>query len=94
MKRWSFFVYGVGEFGLFLAVYAYMAGFVGNLVVPQSIDSPASDSFGLAVLIDLGLIALFGFSIRSWPGRRSSRCGRESCRNRSSAARTSCSRAW
>jgi protein-S-isoprenylcysteine O-methyltransferase Ste14 len=60
MKRIAFFVYGVTGHLLFLATYAWLAGFVGDLVVPHSIDSPASGSVPLAVAIDLGLIALFG----------------------------------
>jgi protein-S-isoprenylcysteine O-methyltransferase Ste14 len=55
-----FFVYGVTGHLLFLATYVWLAGFVGNLLVPCSIDSPASDSVPLAVAIDLGLIVLFG----------------------------------
>lgn len=59
MKRVSFFVYGVFCHLLFLATYAYMAGFVGNLLVPRSIDSaPAAPA--AAAGIDLALIALFG----------------------------------
>jgi len=60
MKRTAFFVYGVTGHLLFLATYAWLAGFVGNILVPRSIDSPASNSVPLAVAIDLGLIALFG----------------------------------
>jgi protein-S-isoprenylcysteine O-methyltransferase Ste14 len=44
---------------MFLVVYAYMAGFVGNLVVPKSIDSPAGGPHGTAIAIDLSLLALF-----------------------------------
>jgi methanethiol S-methyltransferase len=59
MRRWSFFVYGVFCHLLFLATYAYMAGFVGNLWVPKSLDSaPANDLF--AAGIDVLLIGLFG----------------------------------
>src|SRR5260370_30088162 len=60
MKRIAFFAYGVTGHLLFLATYAWMAGFVGDFLVPRSIDSPASGSVPLAVAIDLGLIALFG----------------------------------
>ena len=60
MRRWSFFVYGVFCHALFLATFACMAGFVGNLLVPKSIDTPASVSAGWAALIDMALIALFG----------------------------------
>jgi protein-S-isoprenylcysteine O-methyltransferase Ste14 len=60
MRRWSFFVYGVVCHLLFVATFAYMAGFVGNLLVPKSIDTPAATSTGGTLFIDLALIALFG----------------------------------
>ncbi len=60
MKRMAFFVYGVTGHLLFLATYAWLAGFVGNLLVPRSIDSPPTDPWPLAAAIDLGLIVLFG----------------------------------
>src|SRR5262249_13231862 len=43
----------------FLAVYAYFAGFVGNFLVPKSIDSGTLGPIGVALAVDLGLIALF-----------------------------------
>src|SRR5262249_26559672 len=68
MRRWCFFVYGVFCHLLFLATFAYMAGFVGNLLVPKSIDSAPADGLG-AVGVDLLLIGLFGLqhSIMSRP---------------------------
>lgn len=60
MQRMAFFIYGVTGHLFFLATYAWLAAFVGGLMVPRSIDSPASDSVALALAIDLGLIALFG----------------------------------
>jgi protein-S-isoprenylcysteine O-methyltransferase Ste14 len=59
MRRWSFFVYGVFCHLLFLVTYAYLAGFVGNLLVPKSIDSAPADVLH-AVGVDVLLIALFG----------------------------------
>ncbi len=59
MKRWLFFLYGVGSHLLFLAVFAYMAGFVGNLLVPKTIDSPAQGSTGTALVINLLLLGVF-----------------------------------
>jgi protein-S-isoprenylcysteine O-methyltransferase Ste14 len=59
MKRWLFFLYGVGSHLLFLAVFAYMAGFVGDLLVPKTIDSPAQGSTGAALVINLLLLGLF-----------------------------------
>lgn len=60
MKRVLFFVYGVANHLLFLAVFAYMAGFVGNFVVPTSIDSPDAAFSWRALIVDTLLIALFG----------------------------------
>ena len=59
MKRWLFFVYGVAGHATFLATYAYMAGFVGNLLVPKSIDAPAGVDTAKAVAINLLLVAMF-----------------------------------
>lgn len=60
MQRTAFFIYGVTGHAIFLAVYAWLAGFVGNFLVPHSIDSQPTTPIPLAVAIDLGLIALFG----------------------------------
>jgi protein-S-isoprenylcysteine O-methyltransferase Ste14 len=59
MRRWSFFVYGVFCYLLFFATYAWMAGFVGNLLVPKSIDSPSAPGL-FSVGLNLLLIGLFG----------------------------------
>jgi methanethiol S-methyltransferase len=59
MKRWIFLLYGVLCHALFFAIYAYMAGFVGNWLVPKSIDSPPGGEFALAVVVDLVLLGLF-----------------------------------
>ena len=56
------FVYGVSCYLLFLAVYAWMAAFVGNLgfgLIP-TIDAPRTGSLAPAILIDALLIAAFG----------------------------------
>jgi protein-S-isoprenylcysteine O-methyltransferase Ste14 len=59
MKRWLFLAYGIGAHAAFLAVYAYLAGFVGNLVVPRSIDAPATGSTAAAVAVNLLLVGIF-----------------------------------
>jgi protein-S-isoprenylcysteine O-methyltransferase Ste14 len=59
MRRWCFFVYGIACYLLFFAIYVYLAGFVGNFLVPKSIASAPSDLLP-AVGVDLLLIALFG----------------------------------
>jgi methanethiol S-methyltransferase len=60
VKRIAFFVFGLLCHAMFFAVFFYMAGFVGNLLVPKTIDSPAvAGPIGVAVGIDLLLLALF-----------------------------------
>lgn len=59
MRRWMFFVYGVICYLLFLGVFAWMAGFVGNFLVPKTIDSTLPGSIGEAVLVNLALLLLF-----------------------------------
>jgi protein-S-isoprenylcysteine O-methyltransferase Ste14 len=74
MRRWSFFIYGVISHLLFLAVYAWLAAFVGNWWVPNSLDSPPEGNLGSAIAIDLGLIGLFALQhsvmARPWFKRR------------------------
>jgi protein-S-isoprenylcysteine O-methyltransferase Ste14 len=59
MKRWLFFLYGVGSHLLFFVTFAYLVGFVGNLVVPKTIDSTVEGTVGAAVGINLLLLGLF-----------------------------------
>src|SRR5262249_7786618 len=59
MKRWLFFAYGVADRLLFLAVFAYLAGFVGNFLVPKQIDTPTSDATSTAIAINLLLLGIF-----------------------------------
>ena len=60
MKRYAFFVFGLLCHVMFLVVFLYMAGFVGNLLVPKSIDGPPTDTpLAAAALIDVLLLALF-----------------------------------
>jgi len=53
MKRWLFFAFGVTCHLLFLGTFVYMVGFVGNLVVPKSIDSAAGGVTAGAVAVNL-----------------------------------------
>ena len=70
MKRWSFYLYGIGCYLLFFAVFAYFFGFVGNVLVPKTIDSSPSGSVASAAAIDLLLIGGFALqhSVMARPG--------------------------
>ncbi|MGI9265598.1 MAG: methanethiol S-methyltransferase [Gammaproteobacteria bacterium] len=59
MKRTSIFIYGVLSYALFFVTFLYAIGFVGNLIVPLSIDSAPTLPLGDALLIDLALLTLF-----------------------------------
>ena len=59
MKKMLALVYGIAAYGLFLGTFLYAIGFVGNLGVPTSLDSPASGPRLRSCLIDLGLLSLF-----------------------------------
>jgi methanethiol S-methyltransferase len=58
-RRIAVFVYGVVCYMAALATFAYLAAFLENLVVPRSIDSAPQTPLWIALLVDLGLLALF-----------------------------------
>jgi protein-S-isoprenylcysteine O-methyltransferase Ste14 len=59
MNRKTIFLYGTLSYVAFLATFLYAVGFIGNLVVPKSMDSPADGPWQTALLIDLTLLSLF-----------------------------------
>jgi len=59
MKRWSVFAYGVGAYVVFLGTFLYALGFVGNFMVPKSLDSAREGSLAAALAVNLGLLSLF-----------------------------------
>jgi protein-S-isoprenylcysteine O-methyltransferase Ste14 len=59
MSRILVFAYGLIAYALFGVTYLYAVGFVGNLVVPKSLDSMPTAPFATALLINLGLLGLF-----------------------------------
>jgi len=59
MKRILTLAYGALSYAIFFVTYLYAIGFIGNVAVPKSLDSAATDPWPTALAIDLGLLALF-----------------------------------
>jgi len=59
MKRYAVFAYALFSYAVFFATFLYTVGFIGNLIVPKSIDSVPQVPFGVALLVNLVLIAIF-----------------------------------
>ena len=61
INRIATVVYGVVSYLIFFGTFLYAAGFIGNLVVPKSIDAGRESSLAEALLVNAGLLALFAF---------------------------------
>ena len=58
-KRIAFFAYGSISYLIFLGTFLYAIGFIGNLGVPTALDGEPNRPLGVALTVDLGLLALF-----------------------------------
>jgi protein-S-isoprenylcysteine O-methyltransferase Ste14 len=59
MTRILTLAYGAVSYVIFFLTFLYAIGFLGNAVVPKSLDSGATDPWLTALTIDLGLLSLF-----------------------------------
>jgi protein-S-isoprenylcysteine O-methyltransferase Ste14 len=70
LKRLFVFVYSLLCYAMFFGTSLYAVGFVGNLLVPRSIDSPATGSLVGGLTVDLALLLAFALqhSVMARPG--------------------------
>jgi len=59
MKRIATLGYGIVCYAVFFATFLYAIGFIGNLIVPKSIDSVPTVSVGTALFVNTLLLAVF-----------------------------------
>lgn len=59
MKRVIAFTYGVLCYLAFFGTFVYAIGFLGNMIVPKTIDGPVEVPFLRALLINSGLLFVF-----------------------------------
>ena len=60
MTRTLYLAYGVACYLMFLATYAWLAAFVGNWLLPRSIDVGPTTNLPLAAATNVALLLLFG----------------------------------
>ena len=60
LSRWVILIYGVLCYVMFLGVFLYALGFIGDFIVPSTLNKGASSSTFAALMVNLGLLLAFG----------------------------------
>ncbi len=60
MKRYLIIGYGAASYVLFVLAFMYLIGFVGNIVVPRSVDHAIAAPIGQAIAVNVVLLGVFG----------------------------------
>ena len=60
MARAAALIYGLVCYVMFLGVFLYLIGFLGNFLVPKSVDSGPEGPLATALLVNVVLLAIFG----------------------------------
>jgi protein-S-isoprenylcysteine O-methyltransferase Ste14 len=58
-RRIAVFAYGLACYAITLGTFLYLAGFVGNLLVPKSMDSPPQKPLHVALVINVLMLGIF-----------------------------------
>lgn len=59
MGKFLAFIYGIFAYLLFLVTALYMIGFLGDFIVPKSINTGTETSLGSALVLNLLLLSVF-----------------------------------
>lgn len=88
------FIHGIVCYASFFVTFLYAIGFVGNFVVPKSIDSAPIIPLEQAFLVDVGLLGSFGLQHSTMARQEFKTCGPNLFPNQLSAAPMCCSPAF